>query len=325
MMRVLLSALLALAACGNGAAPLDLVPIDVETVAVPFDARDSARQGDGRLRYLGGVELRSRLAWFGGFSALRCAGRCHAVGDTGAVVSFDLVERDEWLTGIGNVEGAALLDADGNSGDKQTRDAESLILSPGGAEALVGFERTNSLAVFPLGESRWQASREYRLPEMANWPLNGGPETLVMLPGGQPLVIAEAAIAGTEVPAIIIGGRTGVDGKPANALLRYAPPADFSPTDAVMIDDRRLLILNRAFSLVSGVAMALVEVDVADLGHGALVTGHEIARLRPPVNIDNMEGIEVRRAGDRVFLYLISDNNFNAAQRTLLLKFELLP
>jgi len=42
------------------------------------------------------------------------------------------------------------------------------------------------------------------------------------------------------------------------------------------------------------------------------------------LTIDNFEGIEARR-GTRgeIFVYLISDDNFNTDQRTLLMMFEL--
>ena len=53
--------------------------------------------------------------------------------------------------------------------------------------------------------------------------------------------------------------------------------------------------------------------------------GTIIAELRPPLTIDNFEGIEARR-GQRgeVLVYLVPDDNFNAEQRTLLMMFELL-
>lgn len=322
-MRVPVLLSLAIAACGN-AAPPAIEPIAVESIAVPFDARDAARQGEGRLSYAGGVALRSATSWFGGLSGLRCPDRCYAVGDAGVLLSFDRVERNGRLVGIENVRGGALLDREGAAGAKATRDAESLVLSPGGAEALVGFERTNSLWVVPLGQPEWRARQVYTLPEMKDWPLNGGAETLAMLPGGVPLVIAEEAPDGGDRPAIAIGAVKRPDGTRANLAFRYRPPANFSPTDAALLDDERLIILNRAFSPLTGVAMALVVVPLAEIKEGATVQGREIARLRPPVSIDNMEGIDIRREDGRVFVYLVSDDNFNAAQRTLLLKFELL-
>lgn len=323
-MRIFLPLLLAIAACGSGAPPA-IAPIDIETAAVPFDARDAARQGEGRLRFAGGIALRSKAVFFGGLSALRCPDRCYAVGDAGILVSFDLVETGGRLTGVADARAGALLDTEGKTGGKAERDAESLVLSPGGAEALVGFERTNSLWVVPLGEPEWRARQAYQLPEMADWPSNGGAESLVMLPGGVPLVIAEEAPGGGPRPAIAIGGAKLPDGTRANLRFRYQPPETFAPTDAALLGDSRLLVLNRMFSPLSGVAMALVEIDLSEIREGAVVSGREIARLRPPVSVDNMEGLEVRREAGRTFLYVLSDDNFNPAQRTLLMKFELLP
>ena len=41
-------------------------------------------------------------------------------------------------------------------------------------------------------------------------------------------------------------------------------------------------------------------------------------------SVDNMEGLAVRQDADgRVFAYLVSDDNFNPLQRTLLFMFEL--
>lgn len=265
---------------------------------------------------MGGIWLKSEEKWFGGWSGLRCPDRCYAIGDAGSVLRFDLVEDGGNLVGIAKAEGAAQLDGNGLTGPKADRDAEALVISPGGSEALVAFEGSNSFWVVPLGRSRWQATRRFQLPEMAGWAKNAGPETLVMLPSGKPLVIAEQG-DGQRVPAIVIGGKPE-----GNIHFEYQPPASFSPTDAV-VDGDRLIVLNRAFSALTGVAMALVEIHVSDISEGAVVTGRELVRLKPPVNIDNVEAMELRRDGDRTYLYLLSDDNFNAAQRTLLLKFEL--
>ena len=47
--------------------------------------------------------------------------------------------------------------------------------------------------------------------------------------------------------------------------------------------------------------------------------------LLPPLSVDNFEGLAVREEGGRTFLYIVSDDNFSGSQRTLLMKFEVLP
>ena len=57
---------------------------------------------------------------------------------------------------------------------------------------------------------------------------------------------------------------------------------------------------------------------------GALLEGTEIARISLPLTVDNFEGLGLRRDRDgRLLVYLISDDNFNPLQRTLLLMFRL--
>ena len=68
--------------------------------------------------------------------------------------------------------------------------------------------------------------------------------------------------------------------------------------------------------------MQAVPVDTARL---ALGVPEEIARLAPPLTVDNMEALAIRREGGRTFIYLASDDNFSPLQRTLLMKFELMP
>ena len=47
-----------------------------------------------------------------------------------------------------------------------------------------------------------------------------------------------------------------------------------------------------------------------------------IATLAPPFPIDNMEGIAVDRSGPAPLLWMISDDNGNPLQRTLLMRFD---
>ena len=48
-----------------------------------------------------------------------------------------------------------------------------------------------------------------------------------------------------------------------------------------------------------------------------------LARLESPLAVDNMEGLAVTQEDGRDIVWIISDDNFNAFQRTLLMKFAL--
>ena len=131
------------------------------------------------------------------------------------------------------------------------------------------------------------------------------------------------------------GGRNGrsallFDGDPALAAtpattLRYRPPAGYRATDAALLPDGRLLVLNRRFAWLEGVSTALVLVEPGAIRPGATFEGRLVARLGWPLANDNMEAMSVTREGGRTILWLASDDNFSPLQRTLLLKFALEP
>ena len=50
--------------------------------------------------------------------------------------------------------------------------------------------------------------------------------------------------------------------------------------------------------------------------------GPVLVELSLPSTVDNFEGIAAAPHGDGVRLYILSDDNSNAAQRTLLLAFD---
>jgi hypothetical protein len=56
-----------------------------------------------------------------------------------------------------------------------------------------------------------------------------------------------------------------------------------------------------------------------------LLAGEEILRLAPPLPVDNYEGVAATLHQGRQLVALVSDDNGNGLQRTLLLLFELLP
>ena len=60
-----------------------------------------------------------------------------------------------------------------------------------------------------------------------------------------------------------------------------------------------------------------------ELDEGNVLAGQEIAELRPPVSVDNMEALSITQEKGRTILWIASDDNFSPLQRTLLMKFAL--
>jgi hypothetical protein len=223
-----------------------------------------------------------------------------------------------------------ILQEDGKPVDSKAKgDAEALAWDPATGAATVVYEQDHRLAHFsgidaanPASLARAPDSVE-RLTVMAGWPSNGGGEAVVVLSGVARLVISETARASA-------GSRTAlltVDGKTRSVEIEGV--ADHSPTDAIALDATRVLVLHRRFTALQGQGAALTLVDLAPVlsspdAAPAVLPGKLLARWEPPVTLDNMEGLALRRVGGRTFLYMISDDNLNALQRTLLMKFELL-
>ena len=65
-------------------------------------------------------------------------------------------------------------------------------------------------------------------------------------------------------------------------------------------------------------------IALGEIKPGAVVDGPVLFDVDLGYEIDNMEGLSVHRSGGgEVVLTLISDDNFSAVQRTLLLQFTL--
>ena len=326
--RIILGSVLAAVVGGVmlAAAPLAVTATEVlalSAVPVPLDTEDAARQQIGQLSYRGGLVLRSTNAAFGGLSGLRMTadGRVLAISDTGNWVTFQTIGRGARLVGVSGGTIAPLLDAEGRPPyDKITGDAEALEWDAATGDALVGFEQDHRLqgyrGIDPARPAtfRTPATSVLRPAATASWNANGGGEALARLGDGALLWFEEEGQgADGASQALRIDGATV-------RQQRYTPPKGFRPTDAVRLRDGSVLVLNRRFTTIEGVAAVIVRVTPGDD-----MKGVEVARIAPPLTVDNMEGIAITEAAGRTYVWLVSDDNFLSIQRTLLLKFELLP
>lgn len=320
---------LALAAPGARAEP-----IQIEATPIPLNRELPAETTIGALRYLGGLELRADSPQFGGFSGLLVSadGRdLIALSDRGWWLTAELLyDGEEHLAGITRADIAPARRPPGRAFDP-----EALIFRPGENDLLITSERNHRLISYELPQTRSRSTpHRYPAKELALFKprvlpapkglaalgKNEGIEALVELADGRLLAIEEGGEAPPNTPArawII-----GADGKSATLALTRA--ARFRPTDAVLLPDGDLLVLERRYTAIGGVAIRLRQIAGADIVPGATLEGTVIAELVPPVSVDNMEGLAVHQMGRRTILTLISDDNFNEWQRTLLLQFELL-
>ena len=281
---------------------------------VALDEEDAGRRRVGSLRFLRGWTLRSDDPRFGGISAMHVEdGRVIAVSDAGVLLHFALPPA----AGRQPLDVRPLPAAAG--ADKASRDTEAILLS--GDRAWVAFERLNAIVRFRRRE--WRPEAAAQPAAMRRWRGNSGAEAMVRLADGRFLIFAEGRDDGGRYSDVAL-----LAGDPARSAtpgvgLRYRRLPGFRVTDAALLPDGRLLILNRRFRWLGGISARLAVAETAGLRAGAVIEPRPIAELAAPLTVDNMEALSVSRERGRTIVRLASDDNFMALQQTLLLEFAL--
>ncbi len=276
-----------------------------------------------KLEPLGGLIIDNTVLGFGGLSGLHLTDdlQLTAIADIGRWLTARLV-LDAKLKPLGltDLRSGPLRDGAGASLPRGfTGDAEGLARLPNG-DWLVSFERWHRLRSY----ARLDAPARYveAPPELAEAPGNGGLESLAVLADGRWLMIAEGwnmAGQATRVRRVWLGGP-----QRGWTRLSYRCEEPMDPCDAHGLPDGGALVLERSFSVFGGFRGRLVRLSARQLteaAEGAVLEGEELLRLEPPLPTDNYEGVAVARHGGRSLLAVVSDDNQNMLQRTLLLLF----
>lgn len=285
----------------------------VRYAPVPLSEESPGLKRLGRLAFLGAWSLTSNDARVGGLSALHVeGGEALAMSDAGWRIRLPLPQGE----GPVRADVAMMEHGPGPPGDKVNRDMESLVVHRG--EAWIGYEQVNAIWRY---DRRGFAPRSAAAPPaMREWSDNAGPEAMVRLPDGRFLVFAEGD--GGDSEAVLFSGDPAVVGTSA-LRLRYRPPEGYRITDAALLPDGRLALLNRKVGLFAGFTARLTVAALPRPADRAPIAGVELAAFEGPVTRDNLEALSVSREGGRTILWLASDDNYNPLQRTLLMKFAL--
>lgn len=314
------------------------VALDARRLAIPvharpipyFSQRDPSRPRFGALEYLGGVSLTSPFRGFGGLSGLvldATGERFTALSDKGRWFTGRVVYEDGRIVGLADVETAPIRGPDGRPITAHGWfDTESLTID--GGVAYVGLERVNQILRFAdFGRDGIEATGEAiggAPAALRRLPFNKGLEALAFVPQGRPLggtliAISERGLDPSgHIMAFLIGGET-----PGTFAIRRSDNYDIS--DAALLPGGDLLLLERKFSLLTGVGIRIRRIALSAIAPDQVVDGPSLFEADLGNEIDNFEGLAIHRnAAGETILTMISDDNFSPIQRTLLLQFRLI-
>ena len=295
------------------AAFLALVPFPV--TVEPFPGLSEPEQV-GCMVLRRGVTLSTDDPGFGGYSGLTLVdGELTLLSDAGHWLRGQaVVDEAGDLVGADGFDRGPILTKDGERLTKKTGDAEDLVwLGQSWAASFEAFARIGALG------SDGRLSRVSRVPK-SDRPVvrfNQGFEGLALLPDGRLMAISEGV--DPEGYARVRTGRLGTE-LSEWPVTRYKPKAPFQVTAARADPETGdLYVLERAFSPWRGARMRLARVPADEVG-GDVMEGDELTRMGFLQGIDNMEGLELGHAADgSLRFYIVSDDNFSRAQRTILL------
>lgn len=316
-----------LAACSPANIPTgETLPIAVDSdVITELGGRPTLAPS---LTFVGGLELSSSEPLFGAFSAIRFRDPQSFLGvfDTGYWITGRLQrDADGRLSGLDTVAVAPLLDASRQESLSKFRvDAESLALD--GDRGFVGFEQRHRVVAYaPLSDlGKAMPSEPLVFPfDLDILHSNGGIEALMIAPlAGQ---LAGALVAISEKSTDDSGNNyAAILGGPMAGEFRVRPRDEFEITDGVFLPGGDLLLLERRFSIATGVGIRLRRIAGDTIKPGAVVDGEILLEADYSSQIDNMEGIDaIPQPDGSVRLIVVSDDNHSILQRSLMLEFRL--
>ena len=316
---------------GGASSNKQLAPEQVKVTAfsIPYFKHNAPTETKfGLLEYIGGLELRGAHPNFGGISAIRVAPggeQFLSVTDTGDWITGRIAYQDRKPIGLADVILSPTLGADGKRNkDNGLWDSESIALD--GDHVFIGIERDHSLVAYDFAKGGISAvGKHVQLPSyVQNWPENRGIEALGIIPtgsqyAGRLIGISERSRGRDDPTDGFVMKRDGSE--PFRFSISRSD--GFDVTDLDFLPSGDLIVLERYFSPVRGVAMRLKRFKTTEIKPEAVVDGEIIISADSQFHVDNMEGLSIHKnsEGDTVFT-IISDDNFSIAQRILLLQFK---
>ncbi len=278
------------------------------------------------LKFRGTLLLNSPHPAFGGFSDLLVSNDRKtflAVSDMGFWLKGSLhYTQDGFLKGVSRqAELGQLLDTEGKTfAVKYDADAEALCRAPDSGY-LVALERIHRINHYKSLKNLDLSGKATALPlpeQLKNVPLNGGIETLLLLPDNSLFVLTEGNdSAGSLSEAAVLANGEWIN-------FKYQHNSNFRPTSAGNLLDGRILILERRYNGPGTLGIRFCTIKRSRIKKDAILSPKVFTEINLPIPRDNYEGMDIiPDLNGNQWIYIISDDNFSPMQRTLLSLFEL--
>ena len=293
-------------------------PVDLKSSKINLFSTDLENISLDKLKFVSGIEIKSNHPDFGGLSGLIINEdkSLIAVGDQGI-----------WLTGKIKINGNGKLveiingrlgHLKGNENNplyklgKSYTDAESI--EPYNNRFVVSFERNHRILIFnniySHSETFYDKIKNLELPD------NGGNEAMAPLKNNSIFLLSENLIH----PDDKIAGYLLSDNKLKKVYVKKR--GSFKPTDMSSLPDGNILLLERSFSPVRGASARISVIKFEDLEPNSVILPLTLDTLKPPMVVDNFEGISFLKLNDGgYYIFILSDDNFNFLQKTILYQF----
>jgi hypothetical protein len=285
-------------------------PAVAELRSVSLGLPGGAQLADG-VRFAGGLQiLAAPTSPLHSLSDLKLTGDGGfvTVSDTGDLVRGDIrLDAQGRLIGLDHFRSRRLTLQDGGAiTDKSDGDAEGLALTPSG-DLLVSFERRHRIWNYgPLSALKTHPT-PMRMPDFA-FTENDGMEGLAVAPTGWR----------------VSGEAGGVwDCSPARCTVVTSPPDTPIPDSEYRITGLDRDPSGDGWFVVQRLYRAPIDMRarVRRMAPDGTL-GPILIELKLPGTTDNFEGIAAEMRNGKTRLYILSDDNFNPAQRTLMLAFD---
>ena len=307
--------------------------IQLRALPVPFKRGDADKKVFGKLIWSGGFQIMSPSPYLGVYSGAAISkdgGKLILVSDAGTWALMALSYQKNRLAPPRSALVGPLLAKSGKPLFRgRDRDAEAITLLRADkffGKAYVSFEQFHRIGVFSLSKKGLSHPKKYlRLPEITKRLRgNAGLESLAILRGGRLKGSLVAIAQSKQDKAGNFKGWLVRKGKVKP--IKFTPPEldTYRITDAVSLPNGDLILLERRFKFLT------VNIRVRYVRQAALLSNRPIegtVLMEANSNthmVDNMEVITAHknRQGETI-ITLLSDDNFNSFQKTLILQFAL--